>query len=113
MLYHYGPFMEEKIDVDIIEAQQIVSSKGTKIVWLGSEPIEYISKLLDMDKEQFLFIDPNELFLNKDMMKLMEDHVFMCYHGNSSKFVVNHLKNSNIRSYNLKKGITSIVGEIF
>ena len=105
--------MEEKTDVDIVEAQQIVSDKGTRIVWLGSEPIDYISKLLDMDKDMFIFINPNELFSNKDMMKLMKDHVFMCYHGNSSKIVVNHLKSNGINAYNLKKGITSIVGEIF
>ncbi len=105
--------MEVTSDVDILQAKQMIETGKSKIIWLGSEPVEYIAKLLDIEKDLIIKIDPNELLSNPDMPALLDGNIFMCYHGNSSRYVVNYLKNKKKQAYNLKGGITSIVGEIF
>ncbi|MCL4375651.1 hypothetical protein M1394_02530 [Candidatus Marsarchaeota archaeon] len=102
------------VDVSFDEALGLICSKKSKIIWLGREPIEYISNLLDLPKGSIVAIDPDEM-MHADMEKArsFDSKILMCYHGVTSKFVGNHLKRENINLYNLKGGITSIVGEIF
>lgn len=102
------------VDVSFDEAIGLISSKKSKIIWLGREPIEYISNLLDLPKGSVVAADPDDIMhADTAKAKTFDSKILMCYHGVTSKFVGNHLKNEDISLYNLKGGITSIVGEIF
>lgn len=108
-----GVGMENELDLD--NALKKINEKGTKLVWLGIEPTAYISKLLDIDSKDIRKITPEEIiYSGKDDLKKLEEHVFVCYHGSTSGFLVDYLKKTHqINGYNLKGGVTSIVGEIF
>jgi hypothetical protein len=102
-------------EVSLEEALKLVKAKKTKMVWLGSEPIDYICHLLSVDRAKFRVMDPNDLiYSDKKTAESFKDSVFLCYHGNSSKYVAAYLKEKyGVESYSLKGGVTRIVGEIF
>ncbi len=102
-------------EVDFQEAVEFVDKHRTKLVWLGREPVEYISELLEIEPSKIIGAGPGE-FVNADKEKAarFRDHVFVCYHGNTSRYVANFIKdNTGVESLSLKGGVTAIVGEIF
>ncbi len=92
-----------------------LSSKSTKLVWLGNEPADYISQLLDLPEGTLKEADPNSiLFADKNIAKEYKDAVFICHHGNTSLIIANALKERfDVDSYSMKGGVASVVGEIF
>lgn len=102
-------------EVDFKEAVEFVGRNRTKLVWLGREPVDYIRELLDLDSSMMVEADPNSLvYAGREESARFKDHVFVCYHGNTSRYVANTLKNKfGVESLNLKGGITAVVGEIF
>lgn len=101
-------------EVDMEEAEALVSSRGSKLVWIGREPLEYIAGLLGMDPSTMLWLPPERIIgADEPSMKGMSGMVFVCYHGNSSLRVARFLASKGIRAYSLRGGITAIVGEIF
>ncbi|MCL4404866.1 MAG: rhodanese-like domain-containing protein [Candidatus Marsarchaeota archaeon] len=102
-------------NLEFEQALETVKSKGTKIVWLGNEPLDYIKNMLNLEGELLTAANPMELLrASKEELLKYEGHVFMCYHGNTSAFVSEMLKeNHGIETFNLKGGITALVGEIF
>ncbi len=103
----------EELEFD--EAIQYASKKKTALVWVGFEPKEYIEELLGVEKNTIKQISINQVLkINAEQAKELENHIFVCYHGNSSRYVVDILKDKyGIHALNLKGGITRIVGEIF
>lgn len=101
-------------EVDFAETIEMMKS-GTKFVWLGREPLDYIVKLLEIDSSNAIMVPPRSLIEgNSEEIDNMKGSVFVCYHGNTSGMVVRALKSRfGIDSYSLKGGVTSIVGEIF
>ncbi|MGC8479588.1 MAG: rhodanese-like domain-containing protein [Candidatus Micrarchaeia archaeon] len=97
------------------EAVEFAKQNKTSLVWIGSEPKEYISELLNIEDGLLKHLQPNEILkLDKDSAKKYEKHVFVCYHGNSSRYVANFLKEKHgVESISMKGGVTSVVGEIF
>jgi rhodanese-related sulfurtransferase len=105
----------EIIEVDLKSAVEMSKKDGSKFVWLGREPKDYISKILGIDSEMILKEDPEDIIYgDKERLKSFDECVFVCYHGNTSGFVSKFLKRQHeVNSYSLKGGITAIVGEIF
>jgi rhodanese-related sulfurtransferase len=102
-------------EVNLEEALDFARKHNTKLVWLGREPVEYIRDLLQLDERMLVAYDPN-LIVNgeKEDVVRFKNHIFVCYHGNTSRYIVNVLKeNCSVEALNLKGGITAIVGEIF
>lgn len=102
-------------EVDFEEATEMMKGPGAKFVWLGSEPMDYIIKLLDLDPSRAVQVHPRSLIEgNSEEIDALKGSVFACYHGNTSGVVVKALKaRFGIDSYSLKGGVTAIVGEIF
>lgn len=102
-------------EVDFAEALDFTRRNRTKLVWLGREPVERIRELLELDSSKLIAADPDSVVNGgKDDAAKFKDCVFVCYHGNTSRYVVNALKDKfGIDSLNLKGGVTAIVGEIF
>ncbi|MCL5680168.1 MAG: rhodanese-like domain-containing protein [Candidatus Marsarchaeota archaeon] len=97
------------------EAIEAARKNGTKIVWLGSEPVDYINSLLELEAGIIKAANPMEM-LNAPKEEALEYQgtILMCYHGNTSAFVSEMLKDKHgVETFNLKGGITSVVGEIF
>lgn len=102
-------------EMDFQEAIEFIGAHSTKLVWLGGEPVDYIRDLLELDSSKLINADPNKLvYADKEESSKFRDHVFVCYHGNTSRYVANTLKDKfGVESVNLKGGVTAIVGEIF
>ncbi len=102
-------------EVDFKEAVEFAKGHSTKLVWLGREPVDYIRELLGLDSSEMIEIDPNSLvYADREESARFKDHVFVCYHGNTSRYVANTLKDKfGVESLSMKGGITAIVGEIF
>ncbi len=100
-------------DISLEAAKKMVKESGKKFVWVGAEAHFSIAKnALEAGNDEIMCINPRQLLSIEDPKKL-EGAVFVCYHGNTSGAVVNYLNKAKVQSYNLKGGITSIVGEIF
>ena len=102
-------------DISFEKAKELVGAEGVKFIWLGSEPADYICRLIGVEESSMISLDPMEILtMEADKARKLEGHVFVCYHGNTSAFIVNHLKNKHgIESFNMEGGITSGAGEIF
>ena len=102
-------------ELDFQESLDFANRHRTKLVWLGKEPIEYIRQLLDLNESQIVGMDPDSIVCaDKEEVVRFKDHVFVCYHGNTSKYVVNAIKDkSGVESVSMKGGITAVVGERF
>lgn len=103
------------LEMDFEEALKFTKEKNTKLVWIGREPVEYIRKLTGLNENQLTNADPGRL-ADADKSEAMKftDHVFVCYHGNSSRHLATLLKDKfGIESVSMKGGVTSLVGEIF
>ena len=103
----------EEIALD--QALAIADSKHTKLVWLGSEPVEYIRGLLELNEDKMIGMNPHAIMsMDKKDAEGLSGSVFVCYHGNTSRTAAKFLKSKyGIESYSLKGGVTAIVGEIF
>jgi hypothetical protein len=102
-------------EVDFKEAVEISKRENKSLIWLGREPVSYISELLGLDAESFSKKDPEEIvYMDKEGLKQLDGCVLICYHGNTSGFISKFLKKQHaIRSHSLKGGITAVVGEVF
>jgi len=103
------------LELYLEDALSFVKEKGTKLVWIGKEPTEYISQLLDLEPGVLVNADPNKLLhIEQKDAAAYKDHIFVCYHGVSSKYVAEMLDEEyKLESGSLKGGVTAIVGEIF
>lgn len=100
-------------DITLEEAKEIVKTTGKKLIWVGAEMhFETAKSALQAGESDMEYLNIRQL-QNMDDMKGLEGNVFVCYHGNTSGAVVNYLDRLNIKSYNLRGGVTAIVGEIF
>lgn len=102
-------------ELDFEESVNFVKQNKTALVWIGSEPKEYIEELLNLEKNSLKQLSPTQIMsMDKDQAKSYNNHVFVCYHGNSSRYVANFLKDKHgVEAITMKGGVTSIVGEIF
>ncbi len=102
-------------EMNFEEAVKFAKEKKTRLVWIGREPVEYMRELTGLDENQLIKAEPNQLaYADKKEAERFSDHVFVCYHGNSSKYLATLLKDKfGIDSVSMKGGVTSIVGEIF
>lgn len=104
---------EEK-SVELEEAVRIIKDRGTRLVWLGIEPTGKIGKILNVGSKNIMKMDPEELvYRDSKDLKALEDHIFLCYHGRTSKFMAEFLdRKHNIKTYHLKDGVVSLTDEI-
>ncbi len=105
----------EITEIEFDEAIRFASEKKTALIWLGVEPKEYIEEILGMEKNTLKYLNPAKIMqLDLEEAKKLDNHVFVCYHGNSSRYVANFLKEKyKIEALSLKGGVTRILGEIF
>ncbi len=104
-----------KKSVGLEEAIKIVDEKSTSLIWLGVEPGIRISNIMNVNRDRITRMDPEELiYKDSDQLKNLENHIFVCYHGRTSKFISEFLeKKHNINTYHLKDGIASFTDELF
>ncbi len=102
-------------EIEFEEAIKFAAENNTALVWIGVEPKEYIEELLGIEKNTLKQMTPPALMkLDTKEAKSLENHIFVCYHGNSSRYVASILKDKyGVEALSLKGGITRIVGEIF
>ncbi len=95
------------------EAIRLADEKGTRLVWLGIESSGRISKIIDVGKDRILEMDPEELiYSGADKLRALENHIFVCYHGRTSKFMSDYLERKHgIHTYHLKDGVAKLAGK--
>ncbi len=106
--------VEDIKELSLREAMDFIERKNTKIVWLGTEPVEVISKAIEVPKDKIISVSPEEIiYYNEKEMKKLSDHVFAGYHDSTSKFVIRFMKNRcGIEGVSLKGGVNGIIGDI-
>jgi rhodanese-related sulfurtransferase len=97
------------------EALNFTASKSSKLVWIGSEPVDYICELLQLEPGSMEQAQPAvALGMSKKDAEHYKNCIFVCYHGVSSKYLAQMLKEKyDIDAGSLKGGVTAILGEIF
>ncbi len=100
-------------EVGIEEARRIVNQKNSKFVWLGDMPRIDMTEALEIDKEKFEIMNPNDIYYaDRDLAEKLSNNVLVCPHGNTSLFLAQHLiEEFGIDVYSLHGGISAIVGE--
>lgn len=100
--------------ISLAESLALVDN-GSKFVWLGSEPLSYVSTILSVDKEKVIKSSMAEI--NKGRPEELErfaDCIFVCYQGKLAERAASFLKRSHgIDSYILEGGITDAAHEYF
>lgn len=81
-----------------------------RFVWLGLEPVEYVSRILNIEKGKIVRMDVGEIEkANSQQLAELRGAVFICYDGKMSDHVVKYLKDmENTESYSLRGGIGAI-----
>ncbi len=103
---------EQEVSLD--QAKAMTSSGQHKLVWIGSEPLDYVASLIRFDVNRMMQLSPREIrTASASELERMSGMVFMCYHGVTSMSVVILLEKRGVKAYSLRGGITAIVGEIF
>lgn len=89
------------------KARRLVKQKGTKFVWLGVEPIDYVIDGLCVEKENVIKIGMDELEKQSNIeLKKLEECVFVSYDDTMATHVSKYLtKFYGINSYILEGGI--------
>lgn len=102
-------------EVDFDGALKLSKNNGSMLVWLGTEPVDYISRLLGIEDKSMSRENPEEIiYSDTKSLKRFDGCIFVCYHGNTSGFLSRFLRKQHaINTYNLKGGVTAVVGEIF
>ncbi|MCL4383760.1 MAG: hypothetical protein M1168_01310 [Candidatus Marsarchaeota archaeon] len=103
--------MEEIKEIDLSQAFEIVNKNKTKFVWLGTENVNQIAGLMNLNSDKIIQLSPMELINTneKELINSLQGHVFVCYHGNTSKIVAKILKSKHgVEAFSLKGGITEI-----
>ncbi|HVA83032.1 MAG TPA: rhodanese-like domain-containing protein [Candidatus Aquilonibacter sp.] len=99
--------------LEIKEARELSRKSGAKFVWLGQPVRISLTKALGINADQLLEFGPEEIVAMPDAkLKILNNYIFVCYHGITSAAVVKFLKEKKgVEGYSLKGGITAIVGE--
>ncbi len=99
-------------EVDGKGAIELINSYGTKLIWLGVEPIGYVASIMGVDESRLIKMDGSEILdMEYGTAQLISNHVLVCYNGMMAAYIASELKNKyNIASYVLKNGIISIMG---
>lgn len=97
--------------ISMEKARRLVKQKPTKFVWLGVEPLEYVSEGLCIGKEELIKINMDEMETYcKANPKMFKECIFVCYDGSLALHVSKYLmENYGINSYVLKGGIDEVV----
>ncbi len=94
-----------KLDFD--NGLEIVKKGDKKLVWLGTEPISRIRKMLGIEKDKAISLKPEEaIYFTEEQAKKMEGCVFLCYNGTTSAFLNNYFrKKFGVNTYLLDGGL--------
>ena len=95
-----------KLDFD--NGLEIVKRGDKKLVWLGTEPISKIRKILGIENNNAFSIKPEEaIYFTEEQAKKIEGCVFLCYNGTTSAFLNNYFKKKfGIDTYLLDGGLS-------
>ena len=106
---------EKTKEVSFQEAVSMAETGSSRMVWLGREPVEYIRGLLNLPEDKMEALEPSGIMsMDKKTAQRYDNCIMVCYHGNTSRRVAELLSERfGVESFNLKGGITAIVGEIF
>ncbi|MEM0154295.1 MAG: hypothetical protein QW814_00460 [Methanothrix sp.] len=105
---------DDIVELGLEEAIDLMGKKNTKLVWLGSEPEDVISRAIDIPKDMIVKITPEEIiYYDEKQMKKLDNYVFAGYQDSTSKFVIRFMKNKcGLNAASLKGGVNSIIGDI-
>lgn len=98
-------------EIDITEAINLLKLQNSKIIWLGTEPIEYVSKISGITSSSIIKINPDKIIeADLQINQFFSNSIFLCYNGNIARHISLHLKNEHgINSYVIKGGLIDML----
>ncbi len=92
------------------EAKEMVQRRGSKFVWLGLEPLDYVTTILGVGTES-VFRSTTSIIAEAQAQELEKYRgcIFVCYSGSMGSRFSAYLKNNyDIEAYVLKGGILDV-----
>ncbi|MCL5008423.1 MAG: PH domain-containing protein [Candidatus Marsarchaeota archaeon] len=101
----------DPVAVDLIGARAILASTQKKFVWVGIEPISYVSRLLGTQTERVLLVNPTRINeYSREEAAELDGAVIVSYDGTLSKHMAIFIRYKfGIQSYVLDGGIDKII----
>ncbi|ASI14093.1 hypothetical protein Mia14_0800 [Candidatus Mancarchaeum acidiphilum] len=98
---------DNSFELDFDNGLEIVKRGDKKLVWLGTEPISRIRKILGIEKNNAISLKPEEaIYFTEEQAKKMEGCVLLCYNGTTSAFLNNYFKKKfGVNTYLLDGGL--------
>ncbi len=101
--------------VDMETARKFIKYKGSKIIWLGAEPLELAAERLDISKDAVIKMNIDELMrTNKLDSGRLEGSILVCYTGDFAANISKYLKETyGVRTYVLSGGVEYQMKKIY
>ena len=108
---HMQPQAVKNNVVTLHEAKRIIDEKNSKFVWVGIEPVLYVSRLLNVPKESILVINPTKVnSYTEEEAAALDGSVIVSYDGILSMHLSIFLKYKfGAEIYALEGGIDKII----
>ena len=110
---------EEKLQQAVhkitMEKARELADGGSKFVWVGVEPLGYVSTILNIDKDKVMKANTSQITESAAQeLEKFRGCIFVGYGGTMSERISSYLKrNHGIDSYVLEGGITRVAHEYF
>ncbi|MDE1871440.1 MAG: hypothetical protein KGI06_04355 [Candidatus Micrarchaeota archaeon] len=101
--------------VDMETSRRLIKYTGSKFIWLGREPLEYVADKLDIDGSAILAVNPNDfVHMDKQKFSKLRGSILVCNNGNFSAYMSRFLKDvHDTDTYVLSGGIEYQAKRIF
>lgn len=93
--------------IDLETSRKLVRYRGSKFIWLGAEPLEFVADKLDVDRSAIVKISSDELIrMNAQESVRLNECILVCYNDMFSSYMSKFLKHSHgVETYVLTGGI--------
>ena len=98
---------KKRNEVDIKRSKEMVKNRGAKFVWLGPQPLDYVSDALEVDKNSVTRVDMGEIEkLDKGTAEKFDGCIFVCNNGAFSSSVSDYMwEKHGVNTFVLHGGI--------
>ncbi len=94
--------------IDMVTTRKLAQHRSATIIWLGTEPVEYVSESMKVNKDAIIQMNAAAVMhLDAESAKGLEHCIFVCYEDSLAEFASRQLKEKlGLDSYVLEGGLS-------
>lgn len=102
------------LEISLDLAKSLIDEGKSSMIWLGSEPTEYVSYILGIPVNKITRVNPIDISsMDRAGLADFQGKIFVCYGGNVSSQIARLLKDDyEIKSFVLSGGLASAINSI-